>query len=84
MLLLLSNWRLANAFGCALTEAPEEVALPVMSKFLNESTSMGVFGPALLSPDPTFTCSFCDGGCLDPPVVVEVLLKGFKRAAVLV
>ena len=55
-----------------------------MSRFLNESTSMGALAPALPSPDPTFPCSFCAGGCLDSPVVAEVLLKGFKRAVVLV
>ncbi len=79
MPLLLSAWRLANAFGCALAWAPEAVGLPVMSRFLNESTSMGALAPTLPSPDPIFPRSFCLGVS---PVVVEVLLKGFKRVPV--
>ena len=82
MPLLLSAWRLANAFGCALAWAPEAVGLPVMSRFLNESTSMGALAPTLPSPDAIFPRSFCVGGCLDSAVVVEVLLKGFKRVPV--
>ena len=47
-----------------------------MSRFLNESTSMGALAPTLPSPDPIFPRSF------STVVVVEVLLKGFKRVPV--
>jgi len=43
VLLLLSPWRFVNTFDCMIAGAPEGVALPVISKFLNESTSMAGF-----------------------------------------